>query len=166
MKLEWMGEYRELIEKLICYCNRYAQSYNIELNFNTPVDFSFAQLQVMEYILENEERRENMAAIAARLGVSPSAFSKNIKKMMSKGLLVKYHSRGNKKDIIICVSDLGREVYEQYAQYMYAHGFGSAFRILDEIPKEYIDKFTMMLSGASNGTAPVPKELEPLIKIE
>lgn len=166
MKLEWMGEYRDLVEKLIRYCNRYAQCYTIEQNFDTPVDFSFAQLQVMEYILENEERRENMAAIAARLGVAPSAFSKNVKKMMNKGLLEKFHPSGNRKDIIIRASDLGREVYCQYSRRMLDHGFGRAFRILDEIPREYIEKFTLVLAGIdeSRSTDNEPPPLVPIPK--
>lgn len=162
MKLEWMGEYRDLVEKLIHYCNSYAQCYTIEQNFNTPVNFSFSQLQVLEYILENEERQENMAAVAARLGLLPSAFSKNVNRMTDKGLLEKYHTTDNKKNIIIKVSDLGREVYLQYAQYVYDHGFGQAFRLLEGVPREYIDLFAQVLAGTDrqeNSGLPVPPSL-------
>lgn len=167
MKLEWMGEYRDLIEKLIRYCNHYAQFYTVEQNFNTPVDFSFSQLQVMEYILENEERRENMAAVAARLGIPPSTFSKHVNKMMHKGLLEKYHSGSNRKDIIIRVSTLGRQVYGQYSQFVYQNGFKAIFNLLDEIPKEHVDRFTYVLAVACGDykKPDPPKPPDPLIKI-
>lgn len=167
MKLEWMGEYRDLVEKLIRYCNQYAQCYTIEQSFNTDVKFSFSQLQVMEYILENEERRENMAAIAARIGISPSAFSKNVKKMMEKGLLEKYHSGSNRKDIIICVSNLGRQTYEQYSKFVYDNGFKRAFSILDAVPKEYIALFAKSLDTSGNtDSGSNNKQDDPLVKIE
>ena len=167
MKLEWMGEYRDLVEKLIRYCNQYAQCYNIEQSFNTAVKFSFSQLQVMEYILENEECRENMAAIAARLGVPPSTFSKNVKRMMEKGLLEKYHSGSNRKDIIIRVSDLGRQSYEQYSKFVYDNGFARAFGILDAVPKEYIALFAQSLDTSGNtDSGSDSKREEPLVKIE
>ena len=85
MQLEWMGQYRELMEKLIQYGNAYAQNYNREVDLGEGVRFTPAQLQALEYILENEDGCQNMAQIAARLGISPSSFSKNVAKMVLSG---------------------------------------------------------------------------------
>lgn len=79
MKMEWMGEYREIVESLIHYCNIYADIYKHEHMVFQDVTYSFSQVQVLEYLLENEERQENMSAIAYRLGVSRSNFTKIIK---------------------------------------------------------------------------------------
>lgn len=167
MQLTWMGEYRDLIEQLIRYANRYAQCYTLEQNFDTPVNFSYSQLQVLEYILENEERRENMAAIAARLGISPSSFSKHVNRMVQKGLLEKYHTGRNRKDVIIRGSPLGQQVYGQYAQFVYRNGFQAVFALLDEIPREYIDKFTHVLAVSCGDYAQLPPPpADPLIRIE
>ena len=84
MELTWMGKYRTFVEMLIKYGNSYAQSYNTEGDYGISAVFSPSQLQVLEYILENEEKNQNMAEIAARLGIMPSAFSKNVKKMTQK----------------------------------------------------------------------------------
>jgi len=79
MKLEWLGEYRDFVEKMIKFGNAYANRYQKERYYGSEIRFSPSQLQTMEYILENEERNQNMAEVAARLGISPSAFSKNVK---------------------------------------------------------------------------------------
>ena len=70
MKMEWMGEHRDVLEALIHYCNVYASVYKREQLVYGDVRYSFSQVQVLEYLLENEERQENMSAIAARLGRS------------------------------------------------------------------------------------------------
>ena len=54
MKLDWMGEYRGVVEALIHYCNIYAGVYRIEKMTYRDVRYSYAQIQVLEYLLENE----------------------------------------------------------------------------------------------------------------
>ena len=56
MKLEWMGEYRDVVEALIRYCNVYAHVYNREKLHHEGVTYSYSQIQVLEYLLENEEK--------------------------------------------------------------------------------------------------------------
>lgn len=145
MKLEWLGEYRDFVEKMIKFGNAYASRYQKERYFGSEIPFSPSQLQTMEYILESEDKNQNMAEIAARLGMSPSTFSKNVKKMIDKGLLEKYRTIDNRKNIIVKVSPLGREVYETYSRFALEHRFDPLFCMLDEIPREYVDKFTNLV---------------------
>lgn len=154
MKLTWMRQYRYFVEKLIKYGNSYAQSCKTEKDYGTGVIFSPAQLQVMEYILENEDTNQNMAQIAARLGITPSAFSKNVKKMTERGLLEKYHTSENKKNVIIRVSDLGRDVYKSYISFAYERAYKEIFEILDTIPSEYIEKFSEILDISAEEIKP------------
>ena len=98
MQLNWMGKYRNFLEQLIRFGNLYAQAYKVEDSYTESTSFSPAQIQIMECILENEDNNLKMAEIASNLGVTPSSFSKNIKKMTEKGLLEKYHTNHNKKD--------------------------------------------------------------------
>ncbi len=152
MKLEWMGKYRDFVEKLVRYGNSYAQAYKVESNYTDEIPYSAAQLQVMEYILENEEKNQNMAEIAGRLGITPSAFSKNVKKMVEKGLLEKYHTSINKKDVIIKVSPMGRQVYQKYTEFAYQRLYKELFEILDTIPEEYVSKFSKVLELSAEQT--------------
>ncbi len=86
-----------------------------------------------------------MAEVAKRLGISPSAFSKNVKKMTEKGFLEKYQSTTNHKDIIIKVSPLGRKIYGEYVNSLLELRFQKTFEMLDEIPREYVDRFGEIL---------------------
>lgn len=140
MKLEWLGKYRNFFENLYYYTNTYGQVYTLSDFHQTSVPCSLAQIQILEYILENEEQNQKMAQVAQRLGVSPATFSKNVKKMVEKKLLEKYKSTTNKKEIIVKASSLGRQVYDEYVAALMEMRFRDTFAILDQIPAEYIDK--------------------------
>ena len=111
MKLTWMGEYRDVVEALIHYCNIYAAAYKVEKMTYHGVTYSYAQIQVLEYLLENEEREENMSAIAARLGITRSSFTKIVNRLVDKGLLEKSRMPGSRKERRVTVNDKGRELY-------------------------------------------------------
>lgn len=152
MQLNWMGKYRHFLEQLFRFGNLYAQAYKIEDSYTGDISFSPAQIQIMEYILENEDNNFKMAEIASNLGITPSSFSKNVKKMMEKGLLEKYHANNNKKDVIIHVSPAGRKLYEDYICFAYNRVYKEIFDILDKIPKEYVDQFTHILELSAEQT--------------
>lgn len=138
MQLEWMGEYRDVVESLMRYCNVYASSYKKEKTHGTEVSFSYAQIQVLEYLLENEDLNQNMSCVATRLGITFSTFSKLVNKLESKGLLEKYFIEGNKKNIVVRVSELGRHVYAVYSQEILRNHFSAMFDVLKDIPAEYL----------------------------
>jgi DNA-binding MarR family transcriptional regulator len=158
LAVEWMGKYRTFVEKIVKYGNAYAESYKKEYPYNTVFLFSAAQIQVLEYLLENEDKNQNMLEIAKRLGISKSAFSKHVKKMVEKGLLEKYHTSDNKKNIIIKVSTIGKEVYSQYVQYAYEKCFKKIFSLLDEIPMQYIEKMEAILDISASATTDKTKQ--------
>lgn len=117
MKLEWMGEYRDIVEQLIKYCNVYAAVYKKEEFMGTDIPISYAQIQIIEYLLENEELHLNMKQLAAKLGITTSNFSKLVNKLESKGLLQKYHAANNRKEVIIQVTEYGKKVYADYLKF-------------------------------------------------
>lgn len=151
MQLEWMGEYREVVESLMHYCNVYASVYKKEQTHGTEVSFSYTQIQVLEYLLENEELNQNMSCIATRLGITFSTFSKLVNKLEAKGLLEKYYLEGNKKNIVVRVSDLGRRVYAVYSEEILKSHFAGMFECLKEIPPEYLPVFAKALRQTSLG---------------
>ena len=159
MKLEWMGEHRNFVEKMIKYGNAYAAHYQKEHYFGSDVLFSPSQIQTMEYILESEDQNQSMAEIAARLGVSPATFSKNVKKMVEKGLLEKYHMEGNRKTIIVKVSPLGRKIYEIYSRFVLKYRFQRFFDMLDEIPPEWREKMANIIDACASYD-PQPRNAE------
>ena len=151
IKLEWMGEHRDEVEALIHYCNIYAAAYRLEQMEFEGVCYSFAQIQVVEYLLENEERNENMSAIAARLGITRSNFTKIVNRLVSKGLLEKTPMPGSRKELKIRVNALGRRLYEDYSQDILRWHFSPMFHSLDRIPPEYRGYICSALYNAMHG---------------
>lgn len=169
MKLEWMGQYRELIGDFYRSANGYSQICKTEL-FGSPVRFSPYEVQIMEHILEYADQRKNMKWYADRLGLSQATYSKYVQKLVEKGLVEKYHASGNKKDIILKVSPLGIQEYEEYARYAESHEFRQLFELLDQAGAEELEtvkKVFSIIAGWHGEKRETPQE-EPvrLIKVE
>ena len=152
MKLEWMGEYRDLVEALMHYCNIYAAAYRAENMEYEGISYSYAQIQVLEYLLENEDRQENMSSISSRLGITRSNFSKIINRLAAKGLVEKAYLPGNHKELTVSVNKLGRELYEDYAKEILRWHFSPMFSSLESVPPEYRAMFREALDSAMRGS--------------
>ena len=151
MVMEWMGEYRDVVEALIHYCNIYADVYKNEHMVFQDVTYSFSQVQVLEYLLENEERQDNMSAIAARLGISRSNFTKIVNRLESKGLVEKAYMQGSRKELVVTVNDFGKALYEEYSQEILKNHFQPMFSKLNQIPKGFYPYISEALYDAMHG---------------
>ena len=56
-----------------------------------------------------------------------------MQKLVDKGLVEKYHSSGNRKDIILMVSPLGVKEYREYAAFAEKQWFHELFTLLDGV---------------------------------
>ncbi len=148
MKLEWMGEYRDVVEALIHYCNIYAGVYRTEKLQYQGISYSYSQIQVLEYLLENEERRENMSHIASRLGITRSNFTKIIHRLEAKGLVEKEPVPENRREMTVTVNALGRTLYEDYAQKILRWHFSPMFHSLEGLSPEDLDRVRDALQAA------------------
>ena len=166
MRLEWLGKYGDFVEKLVHYGNAYAQNYNTERSFGVGASFSASEIQTLEYILTNQDKNQNMAEMAYYLGIPASTFSKNINKMMKKGLVEKYHISTNRKEIILRVSDFGKDVYEQYSRFAYERLYKDVFSVLDQVPAEYVEKFTQILKLCAEENISAADNQAVLIKVK
>ena len=145
MELKWMGSHRTAVEALIRCGNSYSQAVNLAGLMTDKVEISATELQVMEYILENEERRENMSQVAQRLNLNQSNFSKIVSQLVSKGLLAKYRTANNRKNIIIQPTGFAREVYMDYSQTA-ALAWKPIFDTLDEMGPEAEKDFIRIMN--------------------
>ncbi len=146
MSLEWLGAHKKFISELMRFGNAYALNYNTERDLGLDVKLSASEVQMMECIMNSEDKYLKMAKIAAQMGIPKSTFSKNIKKMVDKGLIEKYHMSDNKKEIIVRVSDYGRQLYDKYCEIVVKSLYGEVFRRLDELPPECEAKVAEILS--------------------
>ena len=150
MQLEWMGKHRELVEKFILLFNTYARQYSGEHHLEgTNVTTSSAQIQTLEYIIEAGST-ENMTSIADRIGITRGTFSNNVKNLLEKGYLEKYHEPGNKKNIYIKATEKGLQAYEEYSNFIYQAWFEEMFEMVDTMPEEQIETLIKILDGFTN----------------
>lgn len=139
MKLEWMGQYRPLVEAYIKAANSYARNYRQTVMTIEGVPLSAATVQVLEYILENEEEQLPMASLAQRLGVTRGAFSKTAATLCSQGLVEKRHPEGGGREYILTLTEKGRRVYGAYSETVLRLFFQPIFRELDRFTPEQLD---------------------------
>lgn len=111
MELEWLGKSRPLIEDLFYWSNTYAASCKKKVALTEKIALSASEIQVIEYLLENEELQLNMAGVARRLGISPVSFTNLVSRLEKLGLVQKYYREGDRKSMIVLVTALGREIY-------------------------------------------------------
>ena len=152
MKLEWMGENRGVVEALIHYCNIYASAYKLEKQSYQGISYSYAQIQVLEYLLENEERQEHMSAVASRLGITRSNFTKIVSRLEAKGLVERRQRPGSRKELLVSVLPLGRALYEAYSQEILRWHFAPMFEELRQVPPENRDHMRDALFAAMQGS--------------
>ena len=152
VKLEWMGEYRDVVEALIHDCNIYAGVYRTEKMHYRDISYSYSQIQVLEYLLENEERGDNMSAIANRLGITRSHFTKLIQRLMKKGLVEKERISGSRRDFTVTVNALGRALYEDYSRRILNDHFSAMFRSLEKLTPEAREHVADALQAAMQGS--------------
>ncbi len=169
MKLEWMGPYREIIGNFYRSANGYSQICKIEM-FGEVVNFSPYEVQIMEHILEYADQRKNMKWYANHLGLSQATYSKTIRKLVEKGLVERYHTNGNKKDIILKLSPLGLKEYQSYSLIAGERLFNEFFSLLDGVGEqemETIEKLFAIL-GRWHGekAAPIDDDNSELILID
>ena len=153
MKLAWMGRYREFVEALIHYCNIYAGTYRTDKMEYQGIRYSYSKIQVLEYLLESEESGENMSAIAARLGITRSCFSKTVTRLAEDGLVEKIPRPGSKKEVLVRVLPLGRALYEDYAERIYQWHFLPMFEEMRDMPQDMIGEFSRALNASLRQSA-------------
>ena len=146
MTLEWMGEYRELVEALIHYCNIYAAVYKTEKMEYDGIKYSYSHDP-------REDQRQNMSCIASRLGITRSNFSKIVSRLQKKGLVDKVSRPGSRKEILVTVLPLGRELYADYSRDILRWHFSPMFDKLASVSSADRDAFRDALFAAMGGSS-------------
>ena len=144
MTLDWLGKYREFVGEIYRSANAYSSVCKTE-TLGDNIRFTAYEVQIMEYIMEYEDEYHNMTWHARKMGLSTSTYSKYVNKLVKKGLLEKYRTSGNKKNIVLRVSDVGKEEYRKYSEHAEKTWFYELFQKLDEVPKEHLDTFTEII---------------------
>lgn len=138
METTWL-RHKELIHAIYKYANAYASiCYNETLG--GEVKLSSIEVQIIEQILDHSDEHRNMKWYADKIGISTSTFTKNVNRMNKRGLVNKYHTSNNRKNVILVVTKEGILSYREYAEKAEKMIFGKIFDLLDHFSQEDLDR--------------------------
>lgn len=143
--LHWMGPYREVVRALIRYANLYSHFQPEKRTDGAAIPLSAQEWQTLECIYEFEDQFYNMAALADKLGIPASNFSKYVKTLESHGLIDRYRIKDNRKSIILKLSPAGKEFYLKRIQ-LIKEEWASIFPLLDDLSAEEISAFVAFIT--------------------
>lgn len=132
-----MGRYRPLIRAIVRNRNLFARAVNTRTeNTGGDISLTIQEWIVLEYAIENEDREDSMICISERLGLAPSSFSKITHSLCRSGLLAKYQTVGNKKNVIVRPTEEGRAFYLEYSAQLEKTIFRGFFSELEGLSDE------------------------------
>lgn len=145
MKTEWMGRYRQLMRALVNHTNSACRYGNIRMEIKDGICLNHYDWQVLEYLYEHEDNDENMLHMSHVLGLAQSSFSNITKTLCHHHLVKRYHTRTNKKSVILKITDEGKSLYEHHVTAHLKAFFSPMFAVLDELSDEQLDVFIRAL---------------------
>ena len=145
MGTEWMSRYRPLVAALVKHTNVVQRAAGRTVRLSEEVSLSTQEWQVFEYILEHQDDDSCMNHISERLGIAQSTFSKITKYLCEQGLVDKYQTETNRKNIILRPSADGVDLYRQQTATVGREMFGAFFEDLDGLSDEQLETFTVAL---------------------
>ncbi len=86
--------------------------------FLKEYDITSSQMDILEFLSEQEDTPAQMKTIVAYLGSSYATVSGLIDRMVKKDLLVYVMSESDKRAREVCMSDTGKYIYEQSHEYL------------------------------------------------
>lgn len=156
MKLEWMGPYREIVRALVRHANLYAHLQMERFSVIGAEDctpLSSQEWQTLECVLEFEGENLNMAALAGKLGIPPSNFSKYVKTLVDHGLVERFKRADNRKEIILLPTEAGRAFYQARSERI-AREWEEAFALLAQVSPQDLHQFEVFLREITRSLEP------------
>lgn len=164
MKIEWMGRYRDLLKALVLHSNMTSRISGMPADIAEGISLSPYEWQVFECILEHEDENVNMIYMSNELALPQSTFSKITKKLCKCGIVQRYQVPGNRKNIILRGTDLGRKIYLEHVEQVLKKVFEPFFAELENLPDEAIQTFTSALYAFNKTNHNSDTELIPVIQ--
>ena len=166
MRVEWMGRYRELVAVLVQHSNITARAAAQPQELEEGVRMNSVTWQVLEYLIEHENDDACMIHISDTLGIPQSSFSRIARQLTELGLVARYRTTVNRKNVILKPSEKALQVYASVSPILFERDFREFFESLDSLDDEAIAAFTSALRGlnARLTRLHVPQEPVKLVK--
>ena len=159
-----MGRYRPLVAALVQHSNITSRPQDMDIG--EGVYLNSVAWQVLEYLIEHEGEADCMNRVSETLGIPQSSFSKMARRLTALGLVERFRTAGNRKNIILRPTEKAHRLYDSFSHTIFERSFRPFFEALDTVDDEALARFTAALNRlngqlAQDGPAP-EAELIPL----
>ena len=164
MKTDWMGRYRDLVAALILHGNVAVRAQANILEIGDGIRLRSQQWEIFEYIVNHRGESFSMIDISYCLSIPPSTFSKTVKLLCGYGLVEKYQTPDNRKNVLLRPTDYGLRIYESVSLdhvRLMLQGFFDALR---DVSDEDLRAFTRAVGILDNAILPERQEEETALK--
>ena len=165
MQSAWMGRYRALVAALVKHSNINTKLGKNRSETEIGIPLTANEWQVLETVIEHQHEVSNMNRLAEAIGIPQSTFSKTVKYLCGAGLVEKYQTSTNRKNVILKPTALACALYEKHAAVLEQYIFGDFFRQLEQIGDEDLQTVIHAIEMLNHALDPaVPEEEVELIK--
>lgn len=146
---EWMGRYRQLVAAIVQHTNVVMEGEGLKKQMYEDLYLSTKEWQVLEYIVEHRDDDRKMIHMSDALGIHQSYFSKITRSLASMGLVERFHSADNKKDVFLKPTEFALTVYDYHTKQAYQNYFKSFFDALEGVSDEDLAVFAKAVTALS-----------------
>lgn len=165
MYSDWMGRYRPLVAALVKHGNISIKKVKQRSDNGNGIMLSATEWQVLEAVIEHQHEVTNMNRLIESIGLPQSTFSKTVKYLCEQGLVEKYQTSTNRKNVILKPTELAMEVYRNHSAVLERFIFQDFFQQLEGISNKDLSAFIHALESLNAILDPVlPEEDIELIK--
>ncbi len=103
---------QEIIELFIRLANKYRSMEKIPVDYGGEHSLYHSERHMLDQVGDHPEM--NMTEFARMTGVTKGAVSQVVKKLETKGVVRRYKRIENEKEVLIELTELGREIYDKH----------------------------------------------------
>ena len=166
MESEWMGRYREIVAAVVRHGNVVLRTQNNSRDIGNGVVLKQQSWQILEYIVEHDNKRFSMNDISYQLNIPQSTFSRTVKMLCEEGLVEKYQMINNRKNIILKPTEKGIELYRIIAGNSVEPIFRDFFEALKDVSDEDLHRVAVAIEKLDNNLIPERNEEIEMIRLE
>lgn len=168
---EWMGRYRPFVAALVRHSNLSSRvAARRTVGTHGQMVLAPNEWQTLEYLLEHQDEVENMVYISNQLGIATSTFSRIVRALEKLDFVEKFKKVGNNKDIVLHITQAGRDYYYAEVKNRVIPLFEGCFAHLGGLSNEQLEQVTqaidhisaLMLKDTQAAEKEEPPQLVPL----
>ena len=143
------NRYALLVKAIIKHSLIVSSGLNEKIPLKDGSEITMMEWLAVETVVENRDEYNSMVELSRKMGLPPSSFFRIISHLQKEGLVVKYHIRGNKKNIVLRPTEYALELYSERVQSARQEIWNRFFEALEPFSDSDIAAFTNAINQLS-----------------